>query len=309
MKLLITGGTGFIGSELLKKISHRDMQATVLVRKDELIKEELYNLKGIEFVAYGYGLGDEIPLDLLANSDGIINMAGEPIFALRWTRKKKKSILASRISITRQIAQGLEKLNDGKKRVFISASAVGYYGDKGTDKLRDSDHPGDDFLAKLCQRWEAEALKAEKFNTRVVLLRTGIVLGKNGGALNKMIIPYSFGIGGSLGDGAQYISWIHLDDIVEAYLFALENKEIRRGVNATAPNPVNMKEFSRNLGKVLNKPAKIKTPAFALNLLMGEVAKTVTTGQRAIPFKLLDKGFKFKYSFVYQALENTLKKS
>ena len=307
MKLLITGGTGFIGSEILKKVSQRDMEAVVLVRENEIIKEELFNLKGIEFLPYGYGLGDEIPEDLIANSWGIINMAGEPIFSLRWSKAKKKKILSSRVAITRQIVRGLEKVNDGKKRVLVSASAVGYYGDKGTEKLRESDHPGDDFLAKVCQRWEAEALKGEEFGARVVLIRTGIVLGKNAGALKKMMIPYSFGAGGPLGDGRQYFSWIHLEDIAEAYLFALENKEIRGGVNATAPNPVNMKEFSRSLGKVLKKPAIIKTPGFALDLLMGEVAKTITTGQRAIPFKLLDKGFEFKYPYVYQALEDILK--
>ncbi len=303
MKLLIAGGTGFIGREILKKISERDIEAIVLVRKEELISENLYNLKGITFEPYEYGMTSEIPEELIANSDGIINMAGEPIFSLRWNREKKKRILASRVAITRQIVNGLEKIKDGKNRVLINASAVGYYGDKGTEKVRESDHPGDDFLAKVCRKWEEEALRGGNFNTRVVLMRTGIVLGKNGGALKKMVLPYIFGLGGPLGGGDQYVSWIHLEDIAEAYLFALENKDLRGGVNATAPNPITMKEFSRVLGNVLNKPYIFKTPTFALELLMGEVAKTVTTGQRAIPFKLMEKGFKFNYPFVYKALE------
>lgn len=304
MKLLITGGTGFIGKEILKKITDRNMEAVVLVRKDELIGENLYNLKGITFEPYDYGMNSEIPLEFISNTDGIINLAGEPIFSLRWSREKKKKILGSRIAITRQIVNALEKVNDNKKRVLVNASAVGYYGDRGSEKIRESDHPGDDFLAKVCKRWEEEALRAENFNTRVVLMRTGIVLGKNGGVLKKMSLPYKFGLGGPLGEGSQYLSWIHLEDIAEAYLFALENKELKGAVNASAPNPVTMKEFARVLGKVLNKPYIFKTPSFALDLLMGEVSKTVTTGQRVIPFKLMEKGFKFKYSFVYKALED-----
>lgn len=309
MKLLITGGTGFIGREILKKVSERNMEAIVLVRKNELIGEDLYNLKGITFEPYDYDLNSEIPLELILNAEGIINLAGEPIFSLRWSREKKKKILASRVAITRQIVAALEKVKDKKKRILVSASAVGYYGDRGSDKLRESDHPGDDFLAKVCKRWEEEALKAEEFNTRVVLLRTGIVLGKNGGALQKMSMPYAFGLGGALGDGKQYMSWIHLDDIAEAYLFALENKDLKGSVNASAPNPVTMGEFARVLGKVLKKPYIFRTPSFALDLIMGEVAKTVTTGQRVIPFKLMEKGFKFKYSFIYKALENILLKA
>jgi len=304
MKLLITGGTGFIGKVLLKKISEKDMEAVVLVRENELIPEELYNLKGIIFEPYEYGLISEIPKKLLSEADGIINLAGEPIFSMRWTREKKKKILGSRIGITRQIVNGLEKINDGKKRVLINASAVGYYGDKGNEKLRESDHPGHDFLAKVCQSWEKEALKAEKYNTRVVLMRTGIVLGNNGGALKKISTPYNFGLGGPLGEGNQYFSWIHIDDITEAYLFALENKELKGAVNACAPNPITMKEFARVLGKVMGKPYFFKTPSFALNIFMGEVARTVTFGQRAIPFKLMEKGFKFRYSFIYKALED-----
>ena len=304
MKILITGGTGFIGREIVKIISKKGWEAVILVRQNELISENLYTLPGIRFVEYEYGLKGIIPSELISWSDGIINLAGEPIFSFRWTREKKKKILASRIAITRQIVKGLEAIEDDKKRVLINASAVGYYGDRGSEKLRESDHPGDDFLAKVCRRWESEAIKAQSYGVRVVLLRTGIVLGKDAGALKKMITPFKFGLGGPLGEGSQYFSWIHLEDIARAYIFALENADLQGAVNASAPNPVTMKEFARVLGKILGKSYSFSTPEFILDLMMGEVAKTVTTGQRVIPFKLLEKGFKFKYPFIYKALED-----
>ncbi|MGF7184250.1 hypothetical protein GGQ84_000333 [Desulfitispora alkaliphila] len=306
MKILITGGTGFIGSEVCKKLVARGHHVVVLTRINEKPRANL-NLSKISFVEYPYAPDSIIPSELMADIEGIINMAGEPIFSGRWTEPKKQRILDSRVNITKQLVDSIASLPDKRPEVLVSASAVGYYGPSDDSILDESAPPGSDFLAQVCRRWEEEAMKATASGTRTVTLRTGIVLDKGGGALAQMVPPFKYFVGGPIGGGKQYFSWIHREDMVDLYVQAVENPNLSGAVNATSPNPVTMGEVSLTLGRVLNRPSWLPVPAFMAKMLMGESAQVVVTGQRVIPQKLLAAGFKFKYSDIQHALKVSLK--
>ncbi len=306
MRILITGGTGFIGAPLSRRLAEKGHEVVVLSMKNEKISPDLSDY--ISYVPYDYGISSQLPPAFLSAFDAVVNLAGEPIFSGRWTREKKRDILSSRLYITRQIVNGLENINDQKTRTLVNASAVGYYGPTGSEKIDETAEPGDDFLANVCRRWEMEAKRAEESGVRTVLIRTGIVLGKDGGALLEMAKPYKFFLGGPIGPGDQYLSWIHLDDIVNLYIFALENPDMKGPYNATASNPVTMNEFSRVLGKVLDKPSAVRAPDFALQLLLGETATIITTGQRVIPARLSETEFTFKHTLIYPALKDIFEK-
>ncbi|MDR9830848.1 TIGR01777 family oxidoreductase [Vibrio sp. FNV 38] len=300
MKILLTGGTGFIGQELLKVLSTHTV--VILTRNTSKARQALHYLNSymIEFI-------DSLDhLDDLNNFDAVINLAGEPIADKRWTAKQKEHICHSRWSITEQIVSLIHASTE-PPHTLISGSAVGYYGDQ-------QEHPFDeclqvnrhDFAHHVCKHWEVLALKARSDNTRVVLLRTGIVLAPNGGALDKMLTPYKLGLGGPIGNGKQYMPWIHMLDMVRAIVFLLETEHAHGAVNLCSPHPVPNKQFSQLLAKTLKRPHLLFTPKWALSLAMGESACLMFDSIRSKPKKLTELGFVFSYSRLEPALRNLL---
>ncbi|MCR9985484.1 TIGR01777 family oxidoreductase [Vibrio antiquarius] len=300
MKILLTGGTGFIGSELLKLLSTH--QVMLLTRSPEQAKQRLQHadLGNIEYLDSLESFAD------LNHIDAIINLAGEPIADKRWTSEQKEKICKSRWKITEQIVELIHASTE-PPAVFISGSAVGYYGDQ-------QDHPFDeclhvnseDFPHKVCAKWEQIAKRAESEQTRVCLLRTGVVLGLNGGALAKMLLPYKLGVGGPLGNGNQYMPWIHILDMVRAIMYLLETPHAHGTFNMCAPHPVTNRIFSGTLAKTLKRPHILFTPKWAMELLMGESSCLLFDSMRAKPKKLTELGFKFSYSRIEPALKHLL---
>ncbi len=241
----------------------------------------------------------------LEGADAVINLAGEPIAGKRWTQTQKIRLEASRIQTTKALVDAISRCKK-KPKVFLNASAIGYYGPRDSAVLDEKVDPGSGFLAEVCRRWETKAVRAESLGVRTVRLRTGIVLAKNGGALSKMVPPFHLFIGGPLGSGTQVMSWIHLEDEVNAILKALEDPAIRGPVNLTAPGAITMNEFAKTMGRVLNKPSFFRVPPIALKLLLGEMSEMLLTGQNVYPKKLLDAGFKFKYPSLELALKDLL---
>jgi uncharacterized protein (TIGR01777 family) len=290
MNILITGGTGFIGTPLTQELRKSGNDVTVTTRRQTDTKEKLsWNPPGL------------IPQNIISKFDGIINLAGEPIAPARWTEERKKGILSSRIDTTRALVESI-KAADTKPKVLISASAIGYYGPHGDESLTEDTPPASDFLADVCVKWEAEALKAQESGVRVVTVRIGGVLEADGGALPQMIIPFKFFIGGPIGSGKQWFSWIHRDDVVGIMRYALENESVSGSVNATAPNSVTNKQFSTALGKALNRPSCLAVPGFMVELTLGELGAVLLTGQKVLPEKVLKAGYKFKYEDIEAAL-------
>ena len=239
----------------------------------------------------------------LHDHDAVINLAGVTIFR-RWNSKYKQAILDSRVLTTRRV---VEALPENSSFTFINTSAAGYYGFTGDEELTEDSSPGNDFLARVCQDWEGEAFKAESKKVRRVITRFGVVLQQHGGALEQMIPPFKMGLGGPLGSGKQWFSWIHADDLTSAFLFILENKELNGAFNFTAPNPLTNKSMAKALGKALGRPAFIPVPGFMLKMIMGEFGDTLLHGQRVIPKRLMDAGFVFKHPEMLPALEHLLK--
>ncbi|HYY24771.1 MAG TPA: TIGR01777 family oxidoreductase [Candidatus Udaeobacter sp.] len=295
MKLVVAGASGFIGSALIPRLLENGHTLTLLTQsspRDSSTpkKRWLYWTPG---VAGDWQMAIE-------GADGVINLAGEPI-AKRWSENQKRKIRHSRLKTTSSLIEAIGKAKE--KPVFLlSASAVGYYGPRGDEIINEAAAPGKDFLASVCREWEAEAQKAESFGIRTIRLRTGVVLGRGGGALVKMVPPFKFFVGGPLGSGTQWMSWIHLEDEVSLILYLMENYEAAGPFNATAPNPVQMKEFCRTLGKVMGRPCWAPVPAFALRLMVGEMADMLLTGQRVIPAAAQKLGYEFRYPNLYNAL-------
>jgi uncharacterized protein (TIGR01777 family) len=237
--------------------------------------------------------------------DGVVNLVGETI-GQRWSDQVKERIRASRETATRNLVHGMESA-EKRPRVLVSASAVGYYGDRGESIIDESAPAGEDFLAQLCVRWEAAARDAERSGIRVVILRTGHVLDRRGGLLGRMIAPFKLGLGGPIGSGSQYMPWIHIDDLVAMYLWALDDELVRGIFNATSPTPATNRELSSALGRALHRPAVIPTPRIALRAMLGaEMAENVTTGQRAVPRRALDDGFQFRHTDLGEAVESAV---
>lgn len=255
MKIVIAGGTGFIGKALVSKLKSQRHEIILLSRGDQPSTDSA--IRFCQWNARTLGAW----ADELEAADAVINLTGAAIAEKRWTKKQKEIILGSRIHATRAIVQAIEK-SGCKPKVLINASAIGYYGDVPEGDITETDPKGKGFLADTCAQWEKEALIAEKLGIRVVLLRTGIVLGKEGGVLSKMLTPFQFFAGGPLGSGRQWVSWIHRADVVGIILFALENNAILGPINTTAPNPLVMRDFCFELGKILNRPSWAPLPAF-----------------------------------------------
>ena len=295
MNFLITGGTGFIGSSLCSRLLKNNHKLTVLTRHPELIKAPVKAITAIE----------ELNIDM--TFDIVINLAGEPIANKRWSNKQKQRILTSRINITQQVIAFLKKVTT-KPKLLISGSAIGYYGINQTDNLIDENSENDNsFSSKLCQQWEAVALQAEEIGIRTCLLRTGIVLGKGGGALSKMLLPFKIGFGGRIGHGKQWMSWIHLDDLVGIILYCINHDDLRGAINGTSPNPVTNQEFIKTLGVVLKRPTIFPMPETVVKLLMGQMGEELLlTGKRILPIKVSDAGYCFQYKKLDGALVDSL---
>jgi uncharacterized protein (TIGR01777 family) len=238
--------------------------------------------------------------------DGVVNLAGEPIAAKRWSARQKRRIRDSRVTTTRRLVNAIAAW-PRKPSVFISASAVGYYGARGDEELAEADPPGSGFLAEVCQAWEAQALRAEAFGVRVIRLRIGLVLGLSGGALAKMTPPYRVFLGGPLGSGRQWVSWIHRDDLIGLVDWALTHPTVSGAVNATAPHPVTMRALCREVGRLLRRPCWLPVPELILRLLLGEMAQMLLTGQRVVPRAAVQAGYAFRHPDVAGALAACLR--
>ena len=299
MKILITGATGFVGGRLtaaLLKHYGASLQLTILTRNPDKATQRLGNQH-----TYLSSLSE---LSDLNNFDTVINLAGEPIVAKRWSKQQKQKICQSRWQITEHLSQ-LFQISSEPPASFISASAIGFYGSQGKQKLDESSPSREEFSHHICEHWEKLALDAAPV-TRVCILRIGIVLGTNGGALSKMLPPFKLGLGGPIGNGEQGMSWVHIDDLCSLILFLIQTDTCQGIFNGTAPNPVSNREFAKALGTALNKPAVITTPAFIVKLAMGEMSELVTQGQYVYPTHATEQGFDFKYPFVTQALTQIL---
>ena len=300
MKMLITGGTGFIGRELLKHLTTHDV--VLLTRSPENAKR-LLNHTDLGNVTYISHLND---LRDLNEFDAVINLAGEPIADKRWSKAQKNMICQSRWDLTEQIV-GLIHASTSPPSVFISGSAVGYYGDQQAHPFDESlQVHSDGFPHHVCAKWEAIANRARSEETRVCLLRTGVVLGNEGGALKKMRLPYTLGLGGPIGHGSQYLPWIHILDMVRGIIYLLDTEHAQGEFNFCAPHPVTNRHFSRTLANTLKRPHFLFIPKWAIRLLMGERSVLLLDSIRAKPKKLTELGFRFSYSRLDPALKNLL---
>ncbi len=296
MRGLVTGGTGFIGKHLIGKLD-----APVVVGRDE---KRLRKISGISD-ACQWKPGTRLDPSVFKGIDTIFHLAGESVYKGRWNEAKKARIMKSRVDGTRLLVESLADL-DTPPATLICASAIGYYGDRGDKLLSEQEPPGEDFLSQVCIAWEKEATQAESHGIRVVHIRTGVVLGRDGGALPQMLTPFRFGAGGRLGPGGQYMSWIHIDDLIDIMLYAAENKSVRGPVNAVAPNPVTNSEFTRTLAGALHRPAFFHVPGCVLKLAMGEFAEALLGSQRVVPEKITAAGYSFTYPLLANALNDLL---
>ena len=298
MRIVITGGTGLIGTELSEALVRDGHQLTSLVRSSSK------SIDAVTFLRWDVERGEIDDASKLEGHDAVIHLAGENVAGGRWTAERKRRIRDSRVNGTRLLVETLSRLNAPPK-VFLSASATGIYGtDRGDETLTEESAAGDDFLADVCREWEAEARRAENFDARVVLLRTGIVLSPKGGALAKMLPVFKAGLGGKLGDGRQVMSWIAIADEIAAIRFALGNAGVRGPINLTAPHPVTNLDFTQTLGRVLSRPTIFAVPRFALRLGFGELADAVLGSLRVLPRNLEAAGFRFEFPNLDNALRD-----
>ncbi len=308
LRVTATGATGLVGDAVLRALSEQGAQITVLSRDPARARATLdrrrYDGQPIELARWD-PLGEPAPASALSGRDAVVHLAGEPI-AQRWSERAKRAIRDSRVQGTRQLVAGIAAA-EPRPHALISGSAVGYYGNqRGEEPLDEGASPGDDFLARVCAAWEAEAQRAAELGVRVVQSRTGVVLDPAGGALAKMLPPFRLGVGGPVAGGRQYISWIHVDDLAGMLLAALRDESWSGPVNATAPQPVSNRDFSHALGAALRRPAILPVPALALQLLYGEMAEIVTGGARVVPAKPLVLGYRFQHPDLPQALRSAL---
>lgn len=294
MHVLITGGSGFIGRALCKQLFVAGHTATVLTRKPA----DAPPLPGVRSVG---------SLQEVEAADAVVNLAGEPLAAGRWNAARKQLFRDSRIGTTQQLLSWIESRGQ-RPRALVSGSAIGYYGARDDSPLGETAAPGEDFAATLCRDWEMEALKARALGLRVCTLRIGIVLGADGGALAQMLPPFRFGLGGPMGSGRQWMSWVQRSDLVRLLLWLLEIDTASGAYNGTAPTAVTNREFARTLGAVLKRPAVMTTPAFVLKLMFGEMAEALLlTGQRVVPTKAEAEGFVFQHRELEPALRDLLR--
>lgn len=289
MRIVVTGGTGFLGSALVAHLRSAGHVVSVLTRRPTRQGE----------IEWNPGRGSAVLVSALRGADAVVNLAGASI-AQRWTTAHKRALWESRVPLTRALVEAMAQVNP-PPGVLVSGSAIGIYGDRGDAPLTETSAPGNDFLASLGTAWEQEALAAAP-RTRTVLLRTGIALERSGGALPQMALPFHFFAGGPIGSGRQYLSWIHRDDWVAMTTWALTNPAVSGPLNVTAPEPVTNREFTKTLGRALHRPAFMPAPGFALRVVLGEMANLILEGQRVLPAKAGELGFRFRYPQLEPAL-------
>jgi hypothetical protein len=303
MRVVVTGGTGFVGKRLIERLAARGDEVAVLTRDPDAASRR--GLAAARLAAWD-PLGGKPPASFLASAGAVVNLLGESIAKGRWTSAKKQRIRDSRVIGTRNLVAGIAAASP-PPRVFVSGSAIGFYGPRGEERLDESSPPGSDFLSGVARDWEAEALRAAGCGARVALLRTGIVLGRDGGALKAMLTPFRLGLGGPVGSGAQWMSWIHIEDLCGLILHVIDRPALAGPVNGTSPEPATNRDFSRALGAVLGRPAFLPIPGIALKILLGEMATALLlSGQRVIPKRAEETGFRFKYPDLQGALAEVL---
>lgn len=300
MKVLVFGGTGFIGKNLCSELLSAGYEVCIVSRNPK--RAELL-ASGAEVVEWNSSAGS-LPVELLEGVSLIINLAGESTGNRRWTRSVKEKILCSRVRTTQAIVNAIKQKRDIPK-ILINASAIGFYGPHGNEEITESTSAGRDFLAEVCQAWEEEAFKAQTLGVRVVAVRMGVVIGGEG-AIARMKTTFRFYIGGPLGTGAQWISWIHIKDLTRLIRFVAEHENINGPVNATAPVPVKMKEFCRFLGQVMERPSWLPVPDFLLKVALGEMSGMLLNSQRVLPEKILKEGFEFWFPAPEAALRDII---
>ncbi len=296
MKILISGASGLVGTNLIPTLSAHEVYK--LVRRAPKATDE------IQWDAEkGFGESEKSKLE---NFDAVVHLAGDNVASESWSAEKKRKIKESRTVGTRVLVDALKQLKNPPKH-FISASAVGFYGDGKDEILDERSAKGAGFLPEVCDQWEIEAKKAESFGARVVCMRIGVVLAKDGGALEKMLTPFRFGVGGTIGSGKQWMSWIAIDDIISIVHFFLDNKNLHGAFNLTAPNPATNAKFTKTLGTILNRPTVLPLPAFAVKLMFGEMGETLLLqGARILPKRLLDAGYKFQFTDLKSAMKHVI---
>ncbi len=305
MKVVVTGGTGFVGSRLVEQLEAEGHETIVLTRDAKRARQQFPEAvyKNVTIVAYDPMTSGDWQASL-SGCDAVVNLAGEPISELRWTPERKKMLMDSRVVTTEKLVEAIAKAN-AKPQVFVSTSAIGFYGTSETATFDESSPAGDDYLAEICKNWEAAATAVKPLGSRLVIIRLGIVLGM-GGAVAKMLTPFKLFAGGPIGTGRQWFSWIHQDDAVALILQALKQESMTGIYNATAPNPEVMSELCAQMGKALARPSWLPVPAIALEALLGEGAMLVLEGQKVLPTRTLETGFKFAYTNVGEALKQVL---
>jgi hypothetical protein len=297
MRILITGGTGFIGAHLCGQLLEAGHQLVVFSRRPEQV-ESLCG-QAVEAI----GSLDEITPQ--SEFDAVINLAGEPIADKRWSARRKQLLMESRLETTRKLVQAVAAMHRPPS-CLINASAVGFYGDQGDRPVDESTPPHEEFSHELCRLWEQAANKAAEYGVRVCIVRIGLVVGPGGGFVSRMLPAFKLGLGGPLGNGRQWMSWVHRSDLVRLFEWLLTHDQARGVYNGTAPNPVTNREFTRTLAKVLHRPACLPMPAFAAKALFGEMSRLLLTGQRVYPKRVTDAGFEFNYPQLQAALESVL---
>jgi uncharacterized protein (TIGR01777 family) len=306
MRIFLAGGTGLVGSRLVRRLLERGDQVAVLTRRPDVARQKWGD--ACDVVA-----GDPVQtgpwMEAVGDCDAVVNLVGEGVFNRRWRRRFKELLRTSRVDSTTNIVAALARSPrraDGAPRVLVNASAIGFYGPHGDEELDESAPPGDDTLARLCIDWEKAAASAATHGIRTAIVRVGVVLDREGGALTKMLLPFKMFMGGPVGSGKQWVSWIHHEDLVGLILLGLDNPRASGPMNGTAPNPVTNKELAKALGRTLHRPSFMPTPKFALRVMLGEVAGLVTTGQRVLPRKALEWGYAFKFPEIDTALRDVL---
>ena len=300
MRLAVTGATGTIGGAVVRELVGRGDEVTALSRDADRASSRL----GVAAVTWADPQREPVPAEALRGRDAVVHLLGEPL-AQRWSDDVKREISDSRVLSTRNLVHGLAEVPEAERpRVLVSQSGSGWYGARRDERLDESASPGDDFVARMAADWEAEARRGEELGIRVAITRTGVVVAPEGGALERMLPFFKLGLGGPVAGGRQYLPWVHLDDVTGAMAFCLDTDAARGPLNVSAPEPVTNKQFAAALGRVLRRPAFAPAPALALRLLYGEMATIVITGQRAVPARLIELGYRFRRPDLEDALRD-----
>ena len=303
-KIIVTGATGLIGRKICSKLLEQGNEITIFTRNPEAAKKVMIGAK--KYVKWNYNKPEEWK-DYLNETDSVIHLAGTNLGSKRWNYEFKKELFNSRIESTRQLVNTIR--NCGNKPIsFITASAVGFYGDRGDEVLIEKSNPGKDFLSNLCSEWEKEAEKIEDQNVRRVSLRIGLTLSNEGGVLKKFLPPFKIFLGGPLGNGKQWFPWIHIEDLINILIHTIKTESLQGPLNIASPGIVRMNDFATSLGKVLQRPSFFQVPKFILKIAVGEFANAIVSGQKVSVTKLLNSGYEFKFADLENALKNLLEK-